>query len=187
MRSWMRRKFGLVAVVLASTFAACNESPTAIPEPPQSLLGIDLDLDLGLGSDESGPRPLKCFTFETSIGAEIITPLGGVVTAAGSRIRLPENAVSLPTLITLIVPASRFMEINLTANDLAHFLFNEPVRVAIDYSRCPAWRIDRGPLSVWYWNPLTQELIENMNAVDHRDQQRIVFRTDHFSGFVIAN
>jgi hypothetical protein len=189
MRSWINRKFGLFAVLLASGIAACSESPTSIADPQSTLIPLPLPLPLPGGGDdeESGPTPLRCPTDDFKVNVDLITPLGGVVRAAGSAIRLPEGSLLEPTIIAMIVPASRFMEIDIRANWLEHFVFQKPVRVVIDYSRCPNWRLNQGPLSVWYWNPVTRELIENMNAEDHRDKKRIVFWTTHLSGYVIAN
>lgn len=165
MQSQFLRKFGLCVVLCASAFAACDESPT---EP-------------------SDPRPLVCPTDQTLTRSEIITPLGGLVSVGGTSISIPQGALEMPTVITVTVPASAFMEIDITANGLTSFLFNQAVEITIDYSRCPDALVNKGPLSVWYWERDSGELLENMNGVDFRLQHRMVFTTTHLSGYVIAN
>lgn len=179
MRSLVLRKFGLCAVLCASVFAACSESPTETPEPQQSLLWwLQPDND---------PEPLRCPTDQTLTHTEIITPLGGQVRVGGTLIWIPQGALTLPTTITVTVPASEFMEIDITANGLESFLFQQPVLVAIDYSRCPDFRLMQGRLSVWYWDRDTGELLENMNGLDLRFRELMIFSTTHLSGYVIAN
>lgn len=143
------------------------------------------------GPDTSGigqRRLIECPTNQASTNSGLIGVLGGTIVAAGSSISLP--AGSLPPLtsilISLTVPASTYMEIDITANGLPTFLFLKTVTVTIDYSRCPTSVTQGKTLTVWHIDTQTKTLIENMNAVNDPVQRRMTFTTDHLSGYAIA-
>jgi hypothetical protein len=108
------------------------------------------------------------------------------VRLGATTVQIPVGALSLPTLITITVPASQYMEIDVQANDLTSFLFRKPVTVTIDYSRCSRTDIDTTPLTVWHINTQTHELLENMGGSDDKALRRITFSTEHLSGYAIA-
>jgi hypothetical protein len=131
-------------------------------------------------------RLIECPTAQTSTNSGLIGVLGGTIASAGSSIVLPAGSVLAGTLIRLTVPASTYMEIDVTANDLLTFLFLKSVTVTIDYSRCPASVTAGKTLTVWHINTQTKALIANMQAVNDPVQRRISFTTDHLSGYAIA-
>ncbi len=137
-------------------------------------------------SSATAPTLVSCPSSETRSVSRVVGVLGGSLELDGTRVRVPLGAVLLPTRITLTLPASQYMEIDLTANTLEHFEFPLPVHVTIDYSRCPTNSISDAPLSAWYINPLTHLLLEHMGGVDDRANRTVRFSTIHFSGFSIA-
>jgi hypothetical protein len=132
------------------------------------------------------PSLVECPTNQTQQASATITILGGSVTVGGTRVEIPFGAVLLPVKLTLTVPASNYMEIDVTANDLEHFEFEKPVTVILDYSRCARGNIEKGPLSAWYINE-SNEPLENMNGIDDKVARTIRFMTGHLSGYAIAN
>jgi len=133
------------------------------------------------------PRLLSCPTSETLSASSLLDPLlGGVVSVAGSSISVPANALSLPSIVALTVPASNKMEIDASVIGIEHAVFGQPVTVTIDYGRCAQSSIDGRRLSVWYLDPITGAPKENMHGVDDRANRKITFTTDHFSGYAIA-
>ena len=131
-------------------------------------------------------RLIECPTTQPSTNSGLIGILGGTIAAAGSSISLPAGSLLLGTLIRVTVPASTYMEIDVTANDLATFLFQKPVTITIDYSRCPTSVTAGKTLTVWHINTQTKLLIQNMNGVNDPVQRKISFTTDHLSGYAIA-
>jgi hypothetical protein len=113
--------------------------------------------------------------------------LGGTVQLGTTSISIPSGALSVPTLIQVTVPASRFMEIDVTAVGFTSFLFQKPVSVTIDYSRCSRGDIDQATLHVWHIDPVTKELLEDMGGSDDKTARRITFTTGHLSGYAVAN
>ena len=170
--STLRR--GAAATLVLLAVVSCGEERATGPEAAATALGLGAT---GL---------VQCPTDLSFSAQDLVTPLGGLVSAAGSSISLPAGAVTLPTLITLTVPASKYVEIDVKANNLLSFLFDQPVSITIDYSRCSRSDIDREPLEVWHIDPLTKQLIEKMESVDDKENRTISFTTGHLSGYAIA-
>lgn len=134
-----------------------------------------------------GPRLIECPTDETVSAQGTIGIMGGSVTAGGTTIEIPPGAVLTPRTFSVVVPASRNMEVSITALGSAHYQFALPVSVTIDYSRCEWTRSSEAQLSVYYIDDLTKTLLQLMAGSDDRAAQRYTFRTDHLSGYAIAN
>jgi hypothetical protein len=140
-----------------------------------------------LMSSTSGATLLECPTNETTSSEGLVGLLGGTLNATGIKVQLPLGAVGLPTLFRMVVPASQYMEVSVSAVGLGHFLFGTPVTLTIDYSRCPDSVLERGPLSVYYIDEQSKALLQDMGGVDDRANRKITFTTDHLSGYAIAN
>jgi len=78
------------------------------------------------------------------------------------------------------------MEISVQAGDFLSFLFNQPVSITIDYSRCNRTDIDNLALTVWHIDPVTNQLLENMGGVDDKTQRTITFTTSHLSTYAVG-
>jgi hypothetical protein len=161
----------LCGVVLLTT-AGCVE-PRSQATPPV----VDLDSD---------PTLLACPASETSSTTEVIDPLGGAVSAAGTTISLPAGAVLAPTTIKVTVPASQYMEVEITANGLASFLFQKPVTISVNYSRCPTNLTDGKALTAWRIDTQGKALLENMGGSNDAPRRTYIFSTGHLSGYAIA-
>ena len=160
---------GTAAVLAAGLLAAVScETPT-IP-PDQNPANFTL---------------LSCPTSETRTTQALIGPLGGTLSLGGTIIGIPSGALSAPTLITLTIPASQYMEIDVRANDLLSFVFNKPIGVRLDYSRCTSPET-AAKLGVWHIDAQTKALLENMGGTDNKSQRYIDFSTGHLSNYAIA-
>jgi hypothetical protein len=172
----------LSAAVLAFLFAAgCADAPTA-PAPAEPA-APDAPSQLWWWG---GPRLLECPISTTTSTTGVIGPLGGLLSLGDNLVSMPDGAVSTPTLFALTVPASRYMKVDVTAVGLDHYLFDRPISITVDYSRCPTWKTEGKALEVWYVSPLLNIPLENMGGVDDPANRRITFTTDHLSGYVIA-
>jgi hypothetical protein len=78
------------------------------------------------------------------------------------------------------------MLVDIKANGADHFVFQLPVTVTIDYSRCDADDFPSGSLSVWVLDPITGRLSEEMESVDNRLLRHITFATGHLTSYVVA-
>lgn len=176
----------LVFALAGLVFLGCSGDATR-PEVGR----VETDTSESSGTSQTGEnagtfRLIACPTTQTVTNSGVLGVLGGTVTAAGSSITLPLGAVVGPTLIRVTVPTSSYMEIDVTANDLLSFLFQKPVTVTIDYSRCPVSTTQGKALTVWHIDTETKALLQNMNAVNDPVARRITFTTDHLSGYAIA-
>jgi len=162
-----RRIFAAIAVVVIG----CSDTT---PTDPQ----------LGL---TSGPKLLSCPSATPLTGTFVADPLlGGSLSLAGTSVTIPPGGVSLPTLFVLTIPASPYMEIEVHADGLTSFIFNQPATISIDYSRCGHPRSDKRSLQAWYLDSVTKALLENMNGTDDRVAERVTFTTGHLSGYGVA-
>jgi len=129
---------------------------------------------------------LQCPIAQSLTTSALISTLGGSVSVGGTSVRIPAGALAAATTITVIVPASQNMEIEVRANDLLSFLFQQPVTITIDYSRCSSAEASKAPLSVWHIDTQTKQLLENMGGVDDKTRHSITFTTGHLSGYAVA-
>ena len=130
---------------------------------------------------------LECAAAPAASASRVITPAGGVVAAGGHAIAIPRVAVTRPTTITMTVPASRYVEVDIKAAGVEHFEFARPVVVTLDYSRCGAAAdAIAQSFSAWYLDGATRVFLADMGGVDDRLFRRIFFTTDHLSGYAVA-
>lgn len=172
MKSISRLGLGLL---LSVGLAACSE--------PQDG---DTALEPELASSASATL-VECPSNTTFENIGTVLPTGGAVSLRGHSVSFPLAALLLPTRIGIREPASQYMLIELNADGHEHFQFQEEVTVTISYARCSRADILRGSLSVWLVDPATGELLQNMGGVDNKLFRTVTFKTDHFSGYAIAN
>ena len=135
----------------------------------------------------ASPSLVSCPSTSAQSVSGLIGALGGTLSVGGTIVTIPANAVLSPTNFTLTIPASPYMEIEVTAGDSSHFVFSQPVAVTIDYGRC-AGRSLLGPsYQAWNIDPTTHALLENMGGVDVKLTHTVVFTTLHFSGYALAD
>jgi hypothetical protein len=115
-----------------------------------------------------------------------VTALGGILSLGGTSVQIPAGALAVATNLTLTIPQSPYMEVEVTANELTSFVFQHDVSITIDYSRCPAAEAAKTPLSVWHIDPQTKQLLENRGGTDDKSTHRITFSTGHLSGYAVA-
>lgn len=170
------RPWRTVAVLALIGAGACSDSP----------MGEDLLAPDAAAFASSGPVLLECPVSTSEATTGTVGVLGGSVSLNGHSLTLPFMAVLMPTSFRLEAPASRFMELDITANGAETFSFRETVTVTIDYSRCNRNDINATPLTVWHIDPVTKALIEPMGGVDDKVARTVTFTTDHLSTYSLA-
>lgn len=171
------RRAGELTIVVAGMLLAtsCGEQRATAPSPAA-----------GLNRDAS-PSLLECPTNQTTSTSGVVGLLGGSVSLGATGITLPAGALTLPTLLQVTIPASNYMEIDVSAVGFQTFLFQQPVTITIDYSRCNRNDVDQKTLHVYHIDPLTKQLLEDMGGVDDKLSHQITFSTGHLSGYAIAD
>lgn len=169
--SALRRLLAIVTTVAFAT--SCGEQrATGIHQP-------------GPSKSSSAATLVTCPTNTTQSTSALVGVLGGTVSLGGSIVAIPAGALSVPTLITVTLPAGQFMEVDVRANDFTSFLFNQPISVTISYARCNR-NLKGDSLSVWNIDEQTKALLQNMGGVADTTNQTITFSTGHLSGYAVA-
>jgi hypothetical protein len=176
-----RLAFTLLAV------AACSGDVASPSQPAGAAVAGSIIPPLISHSDATSASLIECPTNETQSVTARIGPLGGVLALGNTRVVIPLSAVLFPTDFTLTVPASRFVEIEVRAAGTEHYLFQTPIAMTIDYSRCNSPELSQETLSVWNIDPESKALLERMTGVDDKLTHTIVFTTIHLSGYAVAD
>jgi hypothetical protein len=177
-RTRLHLAFAAVLALLGG--ASCSSDTLTAPQPPArgDLLGISF----------GSPSLITCTSPGTSQSVtSLIGPLGGVLAVGNTQVIIPADAVLSPTNFTLTVPASKYVEIEVTAEGTEHFLFAQPVTVVLDYSRCSRWDLNLKLLTAWNIDPVTKAMLEPMVSVDNKLLRTVTFTTLHFSGYAVAD
>ena len=179
MNSPRLRRFA-AAVATAVLATGCADAPTA----PKSVATTPASAAPLWWSNR--PTYLACPVETTERSLGVIGSLGGLLSLGGNAVSFPQGAVPEPTAFVITVPRGDLMEVDVNAVGIWHYVFQTPVTVTIDYSRCPAAATEGKSLSVWWVSPLTKLPLQNMGGTNDPVNRRITFTTDHFSGYVIA-
>ena len=179
-----RLAFALLAV------AACSGDVTS-PNPPAKA---DAGTSESIGwwpipslTDVSGATLISCPTTSPQSVTQHIGLSGGVLAIGNTRVVIPLGAVLFPEDFTLTIPESPYAEIRVRAGSAEHYLFQRPVLMSIDYSRCATPELDQRALSVWNIDPDSKALLEQMLGVDLKLTHTITFTTIHLSGYAVAD
>jgi hypothetical protein len=133
------------------------------------------------------PSLLQCPVNATTSSTATVGPLGGSVDLGDTRIQIPAGALLSDATVTVTMPQSPFMEVDISVEGVPHFVFELPVIVTLSYARCSRNNISTSPLSVWYIDSGTKEMLEPMGGIDNKLLRTITFTTGHLSGYAVAN
>lgn len=178
-------RIALLAALALAALGACVGSEITEPERPN---GSEQLLIGGGGGGGPGPNLIQCPTSQTTTTSAVIGVLGGVLDLGGAAsITIPAGALLQSSLVTVTVPQSPYVKVDITVDSAPHFLFELPVVVTISYARCPSGSFLFTPLSAWYINSETNQLLENMGGIDNKLTRTVTFITGHLSGYAVAN
>jgi len=178
-----------LALALLAMTACSADVTTPVPQDvrPATRIGTRSLLPDLLGADTSGTALIQCPTSTTQSVTSKIGVAGGVLSIGNTTVVIPLGAVLFPEDFTLTVPASQYAEIRVRAGSAEHYLFQTPVSMTIDYSRCASPALDRKALSAWNIDESSKALLEPMVSVDEKLTHTIVFTTIHLSGYAVAD
>lgn len=135
----------------------------------------------------SAPKPISCPSNESFSTTSEVGPLGGVLSTGGMTVSIPAGALLNTVTVSLTVPASNHVEIDVSVAGTENFVFEQPIVVTVSYDRCSRSNIDLTPLSAWHFDQATGELLEQMPSVDNKLLRTVTFTTGHLSGYLLAN
>jgi hypothetical protein len=168
---------GILAIAALWTLGACGD-----PQPTEPTRPTATDF-LGAPSSSS-PTLVECPTSDTKTKSAQIGVLGGTLSIDGTSVLFPKGALPGLTTVTLTVPASKYVEVDITADGVEYFVL-KPI-VTISYARCARNDVLFRPLTAWYIDAETKGLLEKMATIDNKLTRSVTFSTSHFSGYAIA-
>ena len=169
----------LLACLCLAVMTACGERTPTAPVAPK---GDAADLLL-----LSKPKLLECETAEAVSQTVSIGRAGGTISIGGTSVVFPADALLEETDVTLTIPASRYVEVEIHTSGRNQFddLDTQPI-VTISYARCNRTDLLFKLLSAWYIDSDTKALLEKMSSFDNKLTSSVTFRASHFSGYAIA-
>ena len=149
-------------------------------------------------ASSTDPTLLACPTADSVSASGVIDNTGGTIEMNGASIRIPPGAVAGPTVFTLTLPPSGYMEVRIEATSWTPdsttpigldgrpaFVFQRPVAVAIDYSRCADVPDDQ-LLQAWFLDAETKAPLEHMPGADIRLTHIYFLNTSHLSTYALS-
>lgn len=156
---------------------ACGE-----PSAPRSAPDAD-----GAAAASASATLIECPSSTTQTGGGLLGPLGGTLQVGPATVVIPAGALLGETPISITVPASKYLEIDVSVPGTEHFIFQQPIAVTVDYGRCSRADIGLKLLQVWYIDSATKQPLEAMPTVDNKLTHSVTFTTGHLSGYALAN
>jgi hypothetical protein len=138
-------------------------------------------------SDASAATLISCPSDRSVSTSGVLGLLGGVLSAGGVTVSVPVGALLAPTTIDVTVPASPYMEVDVSVPGVEHFLFQQPITVSVDYGRCDPAVTSGTLLNAWYIDSGSKQPLELMPTVDNKLTHTVTFTTPHLSGYALAN
>jgi hypothetical protein len=178
----MRLHFASI-VAVALGVGACVDATT---QPDQHGFGSPRSAALPSLSDSASAQLLVCPTTYTQSATVTIGPAGGWFSVRGSSIAIPPNAVPSPKVFEIVVPASRYMEVEIHAVGVDHYVFAVPATVTINYARCPNDAVPADQSLEGVYIDDTNQVLEIMGGHDDRSSHKVSFSTGHLSGYAVA-
>lgn len=166
-----------VLALVALALAACG-APDATMAPAASA---SLTSTVG---DTSGWELLQCAGEVTQSTSATIGTSGGTLALSSSYTAIPSGAVGTTQTFQASTLTGDLVGVDVHAVGQTSYRFRQPITITIDYSRCGNVQ---GPLRVWYIDPVTHALLEDMGGVNDTFLKTISFTTTHLSIYAVAN
>lgn len=169
-----------VGLLVALTAAGCAAPDAVAPDMPGG--GTAVAPSRSVAADT--PRLLACSDATVKQTSALIGANGGVLDLGATRVDFPKSAVLDLRGFTLAVRPGQQAAVDVHADGLESFVFEQPITVTIDLSHCPKINDE---LTVWHVDAETGAFLENMGGVTDAARRTITFQTPHLSIYAVAN
>lgn len=178
------RKLALLALLPFAVSCGRDQapSPAAPPVLPPSEVASDLvdeDQLEELLSPVTGL--LSCRTTSAYASSAVIGPRGGMLTVGPHYLIVPPNALRAATRISATAPSGQYVEVHFQPEGLR---FERPVAVALSYRHCG---LIRGALLKVVYVDSQRSILEILPSLPDLFNRRVYGKTDHFSGYMLAD
>lgn len=195
LRSWRRlTSFSLLALVLA--LAGCDQAERGalkVPTGPEPIIGGLLGGSSVEGYTLANDPLLPGLT--TLKVSQLIGINGGQISLLGHTLIVPQGAVSKPTLFTLLVLPTGYVEVDLSATvtgllgtllDVGSKGFDEPIPVTLSYARSTNVTDPEELVVLRVKGLLGYSRFEVMPSVVDLQAKTVSVQLDHFSRYTLA-
>ena len=177
LRSSRLLRFLSLTILLAGGLVNCSnyESPTAPANvaATEPLKGpVVAHLLTGL---------LACHQQPYAITRQTVGPSGGTIRVGGHSLVIPQGALRQPVLITAEAPADFVASVKFQPEGLQ---FVRNVRLTLDYSECPAGRLQLGKHIAYTTDRL--QILDLLFSLDDILQMHVSADLEHFSRYAVA-
>ncbi len=166
-----------LTILLAGGLVNCSnyESPTA----PATVAATGALTTSGVSQLLSGL--LTCRQQAYAITRQTVGPSGGTIRVGGHSLVIPQGALSQPVLITAEAPADFVASVRFEPEGLQ---FARQARLTLDYSACPAGRLQLGKHVAYTTDRL--QILALLLSVDDILRMRVSADLQHFSRYAVA-
>ena len=186
MRISLRGIRSYALIITAAALAACSDSPLPTSSPARAENRAIAPGALAASVSAAGSSLLACPSTTARTASGVIDHKGGIVQVDGNALIVPPKAVKKKTRFTVTVPASQYVEIDVSAEGYEHYTFKRPVAISVSYARCADSALPPSSLDAWWIDPATRSALGVMVGVDNRSEKRLTFITDHLSGYAVV-
>lgn len=183
----MTRLRSLALLALLPFATSCGRDQTPSPAapilPPTATAdvvgGDDDDLVEGLLSPVTGL--LSCRTRVAYASSAVIGAAGGTLNVGPHQLIVPRNALRAPTRISASAPRGQYVEVQFQPEGLR---FERPVAIALSYKHCG---LVRGIFLKVVYVDSQRSILQVLPSLPDLFNRRVFGKTDHFSGYMLAD
>lgn len=179
-------------LLLAATLFGCDpraQAPDVLPTSPEhgplAALSVS-EAEYTLVEDPLLPG----LSAEDLTTSELIGATGGQLSLLGHTLTVPAGAVRAPTLFTITVLASGYVEVDLSAAvgllDVGSKGFAKPVPVSLTYSRATNLKKHDKPFVARIHSVDDYSDLEPLESTIDAETQTVTAYLDHFSRYCLA-
>jgi hypothetical protein len=168
----------MLLLPLLAIAAACGEPTAPGARTPASIFAT--------GNAAHPVALVTCPSKVLALSFALLGPQGGELTAGPATLTVPPGALASTHVFAISVPRSRYMDVQVSAIGEEHFVFERPVTIALDYSRCDLDALGEQSLTAWFLDTNSLQPVAPMLTEDDRAARRAVFVTDHLSRYALA-
>jgi hypothetical protein len=177
----MKRPSRLIVLTLlagaTAVVVSCSDRSRGIPAGPDaSLVG-----ETGLGSLGQLVGLLSCDSLPYDSVTQTVGPDGGVIQFGAHTLSIPAGALSDSVTITAVAPSDTVRRVQLYPEGLE---FATPASLTLSYAGCDLLGLEIPKRVVYTTDLLT--ILEYLQSVDAKSEQRVRGRLDHFSNYAVA-
>lgn len=169
----------VLALPVLLAFASCGELEGPVAPHAEPMPGPNLSV--------GGGKLLTCPAGETATASGNIGMGGGRIEVAGHALVVPKGALASPQRFRIDVQSSPHLVISFQAEGHEHFRFLQPATITLNYSRCETEAESAPDLRVYYVDPVSLQILEDVGGLLDQTSNTVTAQTDHLSDYAVGS